>query len=102
MSLTMEEDMKKKISVLFLTLMMVVGLLPFSSINVSAQESELIINDSEVGQELHQFKVIQSVFMVEMNIGLIFNVIHKEIHYQVMKLNLKELVLNYMVKNNLN
>ena len=47
--------MKKKISVLFLTLMMVVGLLPFSSINVSAQESELIINDSEVGQELHQF-----------------------------------------------
>ena len=47
--------MKKKISVLFLTLMMVVGLLPLSSINVSAQESELIINDSEVGQELHQF-----------------------------------------------
>ena len=47
--------MKKKISVLFLTLMMVIGLLPLSSINVSAQESELIINDSEVGQELHQF-----------------------------------------------
>lgn len=42
--------MKKKISVLFLTLMMVIGLLPLSSINVSAQESELIINDSEVGK----------------------------------------------------
>ena len=94
--------------------MMVVGLLPLSSINVSAQESELIINDSEVGQELHQFNYQGNWGTSE---GYPDRFYGGDEHWfnfqrytqgvnpvldQVMKLNSKELVLNYMVKNNLN
>ena len=88
--------MKKKISILFLTLMMVIGLLPLSSINVSAQESELIINDSEVGQELHQFNFQGNWGTSE---GYPDRVFGGDEHWFNL-LNLKELVLNYTVKNN--
>ena len=47
--------MKTKIGAIFLTLMMVISLLPFTAINVEAQGTELIINDSQTGNDLHQF-----------------------------------------------
>ena len=47
--------MKTKIGAIFLTLMMVISLLPLSTVSVKAQGTELIINDSQTGEELHQF-----------------------------------------------
>ena len=44
--------MKRRIGAIFLALMMVISFLPLTI--VKAEGSELIINDSQIGNELHQ------------------------------------------------
>ena len=91
--------MKTKIGAIFLTLMMVISLLPFTAINVEAQGTELIINDSQTGNDLHQFN-FKGNWKVSTGYPNFNSCYTEGDDLSSYEIKFKVLGLNYTVKNN--